>query len=852
MLDTDTKTKINNARDILVGKVPDPKSQVEQITIALIYKFMDDMDKEGISFGGKALFFTGEYEKYSWSNVYNPKVGGFEMLNLYSEAIIKLNQNPGIPQLFRDIFKNAYLPYRDPETLKMFLKEINAFTYDHSEKLGDAFEYLLSVLGSQGDAGQFRTPRHIIDFIVEILQPKKTESVCDPACGTAGFLISSYKYIVQQNSRKNKGDLLTPDERKKLMQNFTGYDISPDMVRLSLVNMYLHGFTTPKIYEYDTLTSEDKWNEYFDVILANPPFMSPKGGIKPHKKFTIQANRSEVLFVDYIAEHIHPSTGRAGIIVPEGIIFQSANAYKTLRKMLVEKNYLYAVVSLPAGIFHPYSGVKTSILLMDKTLAKKTAQILFVKIDNEGYDLGAQRREIAQNDLPEALKLLQQYKQSLQNNTAFESNNKNVFLVDKERIAAKDEFNLSVDRYRVNENVRQSNFEMVRLNDICEFIGGYAFKSDELLDIKIENSIPVIKIGNLHKAGYIDLSNAQFSKLDASLKRYLIRKDDILIAMTGATVGKVAVSDFDNLFLNQRVGLIRAKQDLLEQGFLKVNLLSEKFYDYCQMTAGGGAQGNISPTNILNFEIPLPPLSIQQQIVNKIESFQKIIDGAKQVVENYKPQIDDDPDWEMVKLGEVCEINPKTILPTEISKNGEFIYLDISSVENGSGIYSLENIIKVSEAPSRARREIKNNDVLLSTVRPNLKAFALLKSIPTNIIASTGFAVLRCKELLIPKFIYELLFIDFIQEQMTSKMGKGSYPSINQTDVENLLIPVPPIALQQQIVSQIEKEQHLVNANKELVKIYEQKIKDEINKLWQAEPKVYAETEEMRNVVAEN
>ena len=123
----------------------------------------------------------------------------------------------------------------------------------------------------------------------------------DPACGTAGFLISSYKHILKENSKKAPGDLLNTEERKKLLTNFKGYDISPDMVRLSLVNMYLHGFVQPQIMEYDTLTSEDRWNEYADVILANPPFMTPKGGIKPHKKFSVQSNRSEVLFVDYIA-----------------------------------------------------------------------------------------------------------------------------------------------------------------------------------------------------------------------------------------------------------------------------------------------------------------------------------------------------------------------------------------------------------------------------------------------------------------------------------------------------------------------------------------------------------------------
>jgi type I restriction enzyme M protein len=400
MLDTDTKRRIDTARDILVGKVPDPKSQVEQITIALIYKFMDDMDAEAEELGGKRKFFTGDFARYGWAQLMRAGLGGHEMLGLYAEGITKMPENPGIPPLFRDIFKNAYLPYRDPETLKAFLKIIDEFNYDHSERLGDAFEYLLSVLGSQGDAGQFRTPRHIIDFIVEILDPKKNETVLDPACGTAGFLISAYKHMLKANSSpeavgsKNidatdkaaldssrippsRGDLLTPDERGRLATNFKGYDISPDMVRLSLVNLYLHGFTDPHIYEYDTLTSEERWNELADVILANPPFMSPKGGIKPHRRFSIQAKRSEVLFVDYMAEHLTP-TGRAGIIVPEGIIFQSQTAYKELRKLLVD-NSLVAIVSLPAGCFNPYSGVKTSILILDKAIARQSDTSPFLR-----------------------------------------------------------------------------------------------------------------------------------------------------------------------------------------------------------------------------------------------------------------------------------------------------------------------------------------------------------------------------------------------------------------------------------------------------------------------------------------
>jgi len=161
MLDNGTKKRIDSARDILVGKVPDPKSQVEQITIAMIYKFMDDMDNQTEELGGKAIFLAGEFKQYAWSRLLDRKFSGHERLLLYAEGLEKMNMNENIPQLFRDIFKGAFLPYRDPETLNLFLKEINGFNYDHSERLGDAFEYLLSVLSSQGDAGQFRTPRHI-------------------------------------------------------------------------------------------------------------------------------------------------------------------------------------------------------------------------------------------------------------------------------------------------------------------------------------------------------------------------------------------------------------------------------------------------------------------------------------------------------------------------------------------------------------------------------------------------------------------------------------------------------------------------------------------------------------------
>jgi type I restriction enzyme M protein len=424
MLDTDTKRRIDTCRDILVGKVPDPKSQVEQITIALIYKFMDDMDLEAEELGGHRRFFTKEFERYRWAKLVAPGVTGQEMLNNYSEALQKMVENEGLPSFFRQIFRNAYLPYRDPETLRAFLREIDTFTYDHSERLGDAFEYLLSVLGSQGDAGQFRTPRHIIDFMVEIISPQKHEVILDPACGTAGFLISAYKHILKQNTTSSKlleeasasrdaseqvlespsryrGDRLTHEERSRLAKNIKGFDISPDMVRLSRVNMFLHDLKEPLIEEYDTLTNDAKWSEMADVILANPPFMTPKGGIKPHTRFQVQSKRSEILFLDYIIEHLSPA-GRAAIVVPEGVHFVQNSAYSQIRRKMIEEGFLIADISLPHGVFKPYASVKTHILVLDRALARQSNDVIFIEIENDGFSQSDTRERVPGSQLAQA------------------------------------------------------------------------------------------------------------------------------------------------------------------------------------------------------------------------------------------------------------------------------------------------------------------------------------------------------------------------------------------------------------------------------------------------------------------
>jgi len=843
MLESDTKRRIDTARDILVGKVPDPKSQVEQITIALIYKFMDDMDRESKEMGGKASFFTGEFKRYRWSNIFDPRLGGHEMLSLYAEAIVKLNQNPGIPQLFRDIFKNAYLPYRDPETLKLFLATINEFVYDHSENLGDAFEYLLSVLGSQGDAGQFRTPRHIIDFMVEVIDPQKNEIILDPACGTAGFPISSYKHIMKANTKKVLGDLLTTSERKKLLNNFCGYDISPDMVRLSLVNLYLHGFGQPKIFEYDTLTSDERWNEYADVILANPPFMSPKGGIKPHKRFSVQSNRSEVLFVDYIAEHLTTS-GRAAVIVPEGIIFQGGTAYKQLRKMLVDK-YLYAVVSLPAGVFNPYSGVKTSILFLDPVLAQKSDSILFVKIDNDGFSLGAQRRAIDKNDLPGAVKVIKEFRKDLTQRrkgakdaeggreeilprtTQTNTNDINYLIVSKEKIAANGEYNLTGDRYCETERREKQKWPMVKLGEVELFSVESGGTPDSKNKAYWDGDIYWATLVDLPQNNHITVINDTQRKItreglkNSSAK--IISPNSIIVS-TRATIGRIGINKIP-ICTNQGFKNVIIK-DENKVNYVFLAFMIKQLVPQMQLLASGGTFKEISKINFCSLEIPIPPIEVQQEIVAEIEGYQKIIDGAKQVVDNWKPHIDIDPDWSLVKLGDVCEIVSDTIDPCKM--NGTIKYIGLENIETNTGKIIGKIDTKYSEIKS-LKNKFMESDILYGKLRPALNK---VYSAQFSGICSTDIIVLRPTEKILSKILETILLSKQLNQIIIRGISGSQLPRVSFNYLSNIQISLPPPKTQHAIVAEIEAEQKAVDGCRELIALYEGKIKNVIERVW--------------------
>lgn len=828
MLTFDVKRKINTLRDILVGKVPDPKAQVEQITIALIYKFMDDMDIEGLEFGGTRQFFSGEYEKYAWTEIMKPENSGQQRALLYAEGIEKMARNPNLPQLFRDIFRGAYIPYRDPDTLNMFLKEVSDFSYDNSEDLGNAFEYLLSIMGSQGDAGQFRTPRHIIDMMVEIVDPKKNETILDPACGTAGFLISAYRHILAQNKNEDGKITLTADDRRRLTENFAGYDISPDMVRLSRVNMYLHHFTKPKISEYDTLTSEEKWDDCYDVILANPPFMTPKGGIMPHSRYRVKAKRSEVLFVDYIAEHLNP-TGRAAIIVPEGIVFQSANAYKELRKYLVDDGLLYAVISLPAGVFNPYSGVKTSILLIDKSFARLKDEILFVKLNNDGFDLGAQRREIEGSEIPEIIRIIQKYHSNIEAQTSDEEiiHHPLVTIANKEEIAEQD-YILVGERYKIDKPL-DTSYPVVPLSNICEINAenknpALAFGDDEFIYIDISS----VENGT----GKVDFSNKIKGTDAPSRAKRAVKKGDILFSTVRPNLkayGYVEREDCDCCVASTGFAVISAKNMVLSK-YVYYMLYSEPIQTQLAAMMGKGAYPSVNQKDVSQIQIPLPPLSTQEDFVAELDSYQKIIDGARQVVENYKSNIRIDSSWAVKPLGQICDVRDGTHDSPKFVQAG-FPLVTSKNIKNGTIVLDDVNFISKEDYDKiNQRSKVDRGDILMPMIG-TIGNPVIVDIEPTFAIKNVALIKFHGQEVN-AKYVLFVLNSSLFAKYIESTKRGGTQNFISLKDIRSFNIPCPTVAVQEKIIREIEEEVSIVEQNKRLIAIFEQKMADKISEIW--------------------
>lgn len=455
---------------------------------------------------------------------------------------------------------------------------------------------------------------------------------------------------------------------------------------------------------------------------------------------------------------------------------------------------------------------------MDKTLAKKTDKLLFVKVENDGFSLGSQRKELSTSDLPDTANLIKHYTSGLRNDDLslidLDKLPLNALLVEKSKIKEGGDYNLSADRYRINTARHKGKYDFVELSEVSNIQKGSAITKKDA----IEGDIPVIA-GGQQPAYYHNAAN---------------RKGKVItVSASGAYAG--FINYFTHPIFASDCTTIEAKDENEVNTKFLYHLLKSRQEDFYKFQIGGG-QPHVYATHFANLKIPLPPLAIQQEIVVKIEQYEKIISGGKQVVEAYNPQIDIHPEWEMVELASVCEINPKK---SEIlNREGDLMVSFVPMADLNENSYEFfpkeeRNINNVYNGYTY----FKDSDVLLAKVTPcfeNGKA-GIAKNLRNGIgFGSSEFVVLRSGENVLPLWLYLNVTSPRFRELGKARMtGTGGLQRVPKDFIESYLIPLPSIEVQQEAISKIENEQQLVNCNKDLVQLFEKKIKDEINKLWE-------------------
>jgi type I restriction enzyme M protein len=550
--------------------------------------------------------------------------------------------------------------------------------------------------------------------------------------------------------------------------------------------------------------------------------MSPKGGIKPHSKFSIPSNRSEVLFVDYIVNHLRPS-GRAGIIVPEGIIFQSGNAYKALRKNLVDDG-LYAVVSLPSGVFAPYSGVKTSVLLFNNELAKLSKEILFVKVENDGFDLGATKRPINKNDLPQTLHELRAYQNYLEsgkvltpfierikkdNNPVTQVIHHNKFiLVKKTHIADSGDYNLSADRYKPSNFLVNNKWPMVEFDDVISTITPPAKILKE--HFKQEGDFPIIDQSQYEIAGW---TNDEAT---------LVKSKKPLVVFGDHTC---SVKYIDKAFAQGADGI---------KILLTNDQLIPKFFYYILKTKpveSEGYQRHFS--KLKRYKIPLPPLEIQEQVVKELDGYSAIISGAKKIITNWKPILEDFGVVDFVKVGDVVEfISGVTLAIGDCEDKNGVPIITIADVSE-EGNLKLDKLRKVKT--TKKVNFLQNGDLLFNwrngsknlvgkTARFELDGKYIFASFLLGIRPNKMKVMSKYLWFMLNKYRAEGKYMDFMRQNVNGLF--------NREELKEVKIPLPPIEIQEQIVEKVEAERELVESTRQLIKIYEDKTKSALEKLY--------------------
>jgi len=418
------------------GGISNPLNAIEQITYLLFMKQLDELDKrkenEAAIRGEKYDSIFIGYFQISADNVDEPtvkvdkrtirwsyfsKVPENELLSHIQKKVFPfIKQLNGSNSFFTKHMANAMFLIPSNRMLKESIKTINEI-YEELEKenrfidaQGDFYEYLLDSLRQAGKNGQFRTPPHIIELIVELVQPKLGDKIADPASGTSGFLLAAYKYILtQQTSKQHKqeddngfvrgtlADKLTNEEDRKRLneETFFGFDIDPTMIRIGLMNLMMHGITHPNIDYNDTLSKNYNEDDTYDVVMANPPFTGNIDKEELNLSFPVKTNKSELLFIERIYKMLKKG-GTAGVIVPQGVLFGSGKAFIGIRKILIEECELKAVITMRSGVFKPYAGVTTAILIFTK--GAKTKNVWFYEMKNDGFSLDDKRTPLFNAD----------------------------------------------------------------------------------------------------------------------------------------------------------------------------------------------------------------------------------------------------------------------------------------------------------------------------------------------------------------------------------------------------------------------------------------------------------------------
>jgi type I restriction enzyme M protein len=430
MLTNEIRQKVDRLWDKLwSGGIANPLTAMEQISYLLFLRRLDESDRKRVEdaewLGQSYTSVFKRKEEYRWSSFRH--LPGEEVLAHVRDKVF-----PFVKKLGREdepfakymsdavfLIPKASLLVEAIGIIDEIYAEIEREQAENSQTFhdtqGDLYEYLLSEIATAGKNGQFRTPRHIIQMICELVDPKLGEQVCDPACGTGGFLLGAYQHVLTQHTspklrhtdenglkRGLIGDKLSDERQWEVLRKHSlfGFDFDTTMVRIGLMNLLLHGIDHPNLGYMDTLSKRFEERDQYDVVLANPPFKGSidKGDINEDLK--LKTTKTELLFVNRMINLLRIG-GRAGVIVPDGVLFGSSRAHRDLRKMIVDECELQAVISLPAGVFKPYAGVSTGIMIFVK--GGKTEHVWFYDMTSDGYSLDDKREKARENDVPDVV-----------------------------------------------------------------------------------------------------------------------------------------------------------------------------------------------------------------------------------------------------------------------------------------------------------------------------------------------------------------------------------------------------------------------------------------------------------------